>query len=346
MAKKTFIIDYDDTLTWNQHDYSYPQIEMILSCYNKFRKKIPKDHSYPQIKQAKYLIDNIQHNAPDVQTIINLQTTNESFELHNFLEFEFAKSFIKTYENICAKALIKTDLSYLKKMFELGEEAWRVYGERTDTYIQETFAKKIINLEVNIDKEHVKTMGFCMERFPTSFVKTYESLCKEFGFEIKEKEQQKYYDMGMKAFSYKRYKEKGFVKGAEEILDFLKKDGNKLILYTKGDKRVQEKKLEAIKIYKNGEIIRWFDEVHIVDLKSKKQIEELIGSENKNNVYKIGNSIRSDVKPALEAGIKVIYIPYETWAYEREHNGLSDEERKRVIEIPKIIDIKKIYQDL
>jgi putative hydrolase of the HAD superfamily len=239
--KKKFIFDYDDTLAWNQHDYSYPIVEMLTYILNVLGPKSPNP-------------------------------------------------------------------------------------------------KTILDLEEEIDMQNVKTIGFKMERFPTSFRMTYETLCQEAGIPIEEKHQEAMYNIGMKAFSEERYKEQGLISGAIEVLEFIKTKGDKNVLYTKGDERVQQKKIEV------NNIAQYFDEIHIVGLKSTKGFLDIIGDWDKELVYKVGNSIRSDVNPALEAGIKVIYIPCETWGYERQHNGISLPEK--VITLERIDQIPEIYDSL
>jgi len=240
---KTFIFDYDDTLAWNQHDYSYAQIEFLKWVI--FEKLWPK--------------------APDLQSIINM--------------------------------------------------------------------------EVDIDNKNVETMGFSMERFPTSFQQSYKSICKEKNIEYNEEDLKKAYEIGMLAFDEKRWEELGLVDGAEETLDYLVEKKDELILLTKGDPKAQEKKLRI------NNCAKWFGEkIYIKPQKDAGVINDIVGSRDKTKVWHVGNSARSDIPPALEAGIKMIYIPCETWAYERKHEKVQ--ENPRLITFQKIIEIKNKYNSL
>ena len=240
---KTFIFDYDDTLAWNQHDYSYAQLEFLRWII--FEKLWP--------------------NAPDVQYIINL--------------------------------------------------------------------------EVKIDNENVKTMGFSMKRFPTSFQQTYKTICKEKNIKYNEEDLKKVYEIGMLAFDKNRWEKLGLVKGAKETLDYLIEKEDELILLTKGDLKIQEKKIKATDCKK------WFGKkIYIVPQKDAGIINKIVGNRDKSKVWHVGNSARSDVPHALKAGIKMIYIPCETWAYEREHEGVP--KNSRLITFQKIIEIKNKYKSL
>ncbi|HII16263.1 MAG TPA: hypothetical protein HA362_08225 [Nanoarchaeota archaeon] len=199
-------------------------------------------------------------------------------------------------------------------------------------------AQTMLNMEVGIDHESVKAMGFQMERFPTSFRETYHRICQKAGIEDPVGESHAY-DIGMLAFDENRYWGQGLVEGAAGTLDFLVAQHDELILLTKGDERVQRKKLRATQLNK------WFgDRMHIVARKIQQDITDIAGSRDPNKVWHVGNSFRSDVKPALKAGIWMIYIPYETWAYEREHDDdLTAEQRSRLITFGKITDVRDNY---
>ncbi len=126
------------------------------------------------------------------------------------------------------------------------------------------------------------------------------------------------------------------VEGAEETLDFLLGQGDKLVLLTKGDVEIQQGKIKATNCRK------WFkEEVYVVPHKDKIVFGSFLKEKSRENVWHVGNSMRSDVKPALEAGIKMIYIPCETWAYEREQENLLND--SGIIRLEKIIDIREKY---
>ncbi len=194
----------------------------------------------------------------------------------------------------------------------------------------------LMNLHVNIDKKFVETMGFSRERFPTSFKETYRTICNSRDIKPSEEGLNYAYQFGMLAFDESLWKEKGLVKGAKETIEFLVEQKDELLLLTKGDLRVQERKIEITGVKK------WFGEnIYIVSKKDEKILLNCVGERNKERVWHIGNSIRSDVEPALKAGIRMIYIPCETWAYEMEHKGVP--ENKNLLTFSKILEIKEKY---
>ncbi|MBI4142233.1 HAD family hydrolase [Candidatus Woesearchaeota archaeon] len=183
-------------------------------------------------------------------------------------------------------------------------------------------AQTIINLEVELDKATVSAKGFSTDSFPSALRETYSSICQTLGIIAKEDDLQAAYKIGMSVFDEEKYKKEGLVNGAVETLDFLVAQQDELILLTKGDVAIQEKKIRATGCRK------WFnDNLYIVSKKNASVVGEIVGKRDKSRVWHVGNSIRSDVEPALEVGIGVVYIPCETWAFEREHKGKPNNPR-------------------
>lgn len=181
--------------------------------------------------------------------------------------------------------------------------------------------------------------GYSMERFPGSMAECYRQICQQEGICWDPQIAEKVKEIGYEAFSEKLYKRKGLVKGAAEVLTFLKKQDDMLILLTKGDKQVQERKISIL------ELNRWFEQIIIGPLKTEGTFKGIaIKIQNSNQVWSVGNSFDSDIKPALEAGFKGIYIPYETWETRDETKKvLKGLDLNQVLVFNEIIEIKKNY---
>ncbi|HVE71813.1 MAG TPA: HAD family hydrolase [Thermoanaerobaculia bacterium] len=98
----------------------------------------------------------------------------------------------------------------------------------------------------------------------------------------------------------------------------------RLILLTKGDLFDQESKLARSGL---GE---YFDAVEIVSAKNAATYRSIMQRHEvaPERFVMVGNSLRSDVLPALEAGGRAVHIPYAlTWAHERiEEQDLAGKE--------------------
>ena len=91
----------------------------------------------------------------------------------------------------------------------------------------------------------------------------------------------------------------------------------KLIVATKGDLLDQERKL------RNSNLEQYFHHVEIMSDKTPDHYRKLIRhlDINPEEFMMIGNSLKSDVIPALEIGSSAIHIPYHTtWEHEHVHD--------------------------
>lgn len=99
----------------------------------------------------------------------------------------------------------------------------------------------------------------------------------------------------------------------KEALDALSGDF-RLVLITKGDFFDQERK-----IAESG-LAERFDAIEIVHEKSASTYETLFArhGDGAPRAAMVGNSLKSDILPALEAGSHAVHVPYEiTWELER-----------------------------
>ena len=100
--------------------------------------------------------------------------------------------------------------------------------------------------------------------------------------------------------------------GVAETLEAMK-DGYKLVMVTKGDLMNQEQKLARSGL---GDHFQAIEIVSEKDANTYRRIVARQGIRPEATVM-IGNSMKSDVLPALEAGLWGIHIPYHiTWAHE------------------------------
>ena len=101
--------------------------------------------------------------------------------------------------------------------------------------------------------------------------------------------------------------------GVVETLERLAADGRRMVLITKGDLLDQEQK-----IARSGLADR-FDAIEIVSEKTAATYARIFGrfGAGEGEAVMIGNSVVSDILPALQAGFWGFHIPYHvTWGHE------------------------------
>lgn len=217
---------------------------------------------------------------------------------------------------------------YMLQLFD-----YRLIELRTLGTISEEIDRALIK---EINPKTGQVYGYSMYRFPASLVKTYEWLCEHGYGKYQEAVAMRVNVMGLEAFDPLGYKKQGLVNGANETLDFINKQGDIQILVTKGEQLVQECKIVTLNLD------RWFDDrIEIVGSKNKTTFIDYQSKFPDYSIFSVGNSYNSDIVPALEAGVKAIYIPYYTWLGEK---PLAEIDRVQVFEVENIRQIVDLYK--
>src|SRR5690606_23142623 len=97
------------------------------------------------------------------------------------------------------------------------------------------------------------------------------------------------------------------------VLAELAARGLRLALLTKGDARVQRRRVEQ------SGLARFFDLVSILDRKTPETFGSAAGALGlaRGELISVGNSVESDIRPSEEAGIFAVWLPAYVWEYER-----------------------------
>lgn len=163
-----------------------------------------------------------------------------------------------------------------------------------------------------------KLYKYSADRFPDALVRTYKRLCENGYGEYDDAVAEHCRKIGKSAFFQKNYEKLGLVPGAEETLTYLADKGHRLVLVTKGDERVQRKKIDALNL------ARWFTEEYIVEEKTWRVYNDIMislrnipwkGKKDDGlsaNAVVVGNSFSGDIRSALALGLNAVFIPCPT----------------------------------
>lgn len=168
------------------------------------------------------------------------------------------------------------------------------YGLKTD----ELKAK-----QYEIDSSGVQKLGFVSEHFPISLVETYNYYSHLTGRETSEEERKRLYELGKSVYEFPSIEPYPHM---TETLERLQHQGHELYLYTGGENAIQRKKVKQM-----GLDAFFGDRLFVSSHKTTDVLESIIAKErfNRANTWMIGNSLRTDVVPALEVEINAIHIP-------------------------------------
>jgi len=161
-----------------------------------------------------------------------------------------------------------------------------------------------------VERQRIPQVGYAPEEFARSLVIAYQRLCESHGQPIEDEVSDAVWEIGRGVIEYPIV----LLEGVAETLARLS-DHCCLFLLTKGDQEVQKSKLARSGL---GHL---FDGVHIVPEKDADVIRGLLAHYGlrPEQTWLVGNSPRSDINPALEAGVGAIYVPHpNTWKLELE----------------------------
>lgn len=172
-------------------------------------------------------------------------------------------------------------------------------------------------LQRELDVKNVARFGLSPERFPTSSVQAYELLASAAGKPVKQEVADRIFAVSSRVFQQRA----PLYSNVEEVLEEVRVS-HKLGLLTKGDHNVQTKRID------DSGLRSYFDAIRIVDEKDKTAFMAMLNElrTQPGKAWSVGNSLRSDILPALEIGMRAIWIETHVWEHERAHGyeSLSD----------------------
>jgi len=167
---------------------------------------------------------------------------------------------------------------------------------------------------IQVDCDNVDLHQFSKERFPISMGETYVYFCESVGNPIDEEVQNTLEKIGGQVFQFEE--NLSIIDGAFDLLREL--SGNyRLIFYSGGDEDIQEKKLQVTGL------VEFFnpEDVIITNIKTESSLDQVLKSRDisVDKTWIIGNSLRSDIEPALNLGLNCIYYnnPDGEWDYDK-----------------------------
>jgi putative hydrolase of the HAD superfamily len=182
-----------------------------------------------------------------------------------------------------------------------------------------------------LDHANVSRLGYSRRRFPISIRDTYIQLCVERNVPFQRRVADAAYRIGQDVFRESPVVFRLVVR----VLKQLKKRGVKCILVTKGDRHVQNARI------RHSGLRPYFERIYILPDKRRQDFLSILSRERAHprSSWSIGNSLRSDIAPALAAGLNAIWIPRSTWIHEEAQVPRSKNLRiaRSIVDVPEIV---------
>jgi len=188
-------------------------------------------------------------------------------------------------------------------------------------------------LSRQIDRENLAILGFSQFRFPSSMVQTYLAACEQDRTRERIDVAGQIFDVARSVFS----KSAQNVDQVEFVLQDLIAQGCSLYMWTKGDEDVQKKRI------KDSGLSRYFNDVEVSRDKTPASLSELLqrwDPRSEHSWWVVGNSVRSDINPAIEAGLSAILIPSAAW--DIEHDTLLPHPDGAVFAVDGLADLRQV----
>ncbi len=169
----------------------------------------------------------------------------------------------------------------------------------------EEWRKRHVQLDVSL----TATMHLSRRQFPLAARTAAVQLMEEAGFAVDPALADRVEALARSVFS----KPLPLLPGVEAALTRLRRQGHHLVLLTKGDYGVQ-----APRIVDSGLALH-FAELRIVKEKSPELFSRIAQKAGvaPADCWSVGNSLPSDINPALACGMRAVWIDADVWAYER-----------------------------
>ena len=164
------------------------------------------------------------------------------------------------------------------------------------------------SLERLIDVQNVSHFGVSRDRFPTSCVQAYQEVARNQGDTASSETSSRIWQAASTVFD----REAPSIDGVTDIIADLRLDHH-VALLTKGDEQVQRKRLA------DAGLTSAFTHVSIVPTKGSDEFLSVVRylDVEPRSSWSVGNSLASDINPALRVQLSAIWIEAHVWEHER-----------------------------
>lgn len=207
-------------------------------------------------------------------------------------------------------------------LIDADDTLWHnnIYFERSTEafidYLQHSTLSRdeIRQVIIEIERANAKSSGYGAASYAGNLVEAYRRLSER---QLDQRQLDDVFNFGMSILDA----DIELLHGVSETLEELS-GRHELVLFTKGNPEEQRSKIE-----RSG-LARHFAHVGIVPEKDVRAYVDVIASIGAitDHTWMVGNSPRSDINPALTAGLNAVFIPYEaTWELEIEEIRTSED---------------------
>jgi len=180
-----------------------------------------------------------------------------------------------------------------------------------------------------VERRNLGLFGYGVKGFTLSMIETAVEVT---GGEISGPEVQELIELGRRMLEMPVL----LLDGAEEAVDRLARAGLRLVLLTKGDLFDQETRVAR------AGIAHRFWQVEVVSEKDEATYRRVLGrlDVDPREFLMVGNSLRSDVLPALAIGAAAVWVPYPLlWSHEQAERPAAGDRFREIASLRELPDL-------
>ena len=184
-----------------------------------------------------------------------------------------------------------------------------------------------------VERESIKAHGYGLTSFANALCKTFECVSLE---RLTEELRERIHQFAFRIAEHPVE----IIAEVPETLGHLAQRKHHLILMTKGAPAEQLSKVE-----RSG-LKNYFAAVEVVAEKNAPAyhaVAEKYGLDP-DVTWMVGNSPRSDINPALEAGLNAVFVPHDmTWVLEHEEVGSPSRRGQKLLKVDRFADLRQYF---
>ena len=170
---------------------------------------------------------------------------------------------------------------------------------------------EILHRQRILDLALIQKYGLLPPRYEMSWLNTSIEIFQEHGMHPKISIQKQISECVQDIY-VRKYEN---VPGSLEVIQQMKNEGFSMIILTAGLESVQKRRIEQ------AGVAEYMDDIHVYPYKTPNTLKEVMQKHNSKDYAMIGNSLKSDIHPALENHILGIHVVKETW--QEDHHDID-----------------------
>ncbi|NHM33465.1 HAD family hydrolase [Neobacillus terrae] len=210
------------------------------------------------------------------------------------------------------------------------------FAAQMKQWFPELTIQQIKQMQLEIDMKSIAEHGLHSSRFPESLAATYLYFSEKYNQSVEQTKVDELRRIGQGVFEI----EVQPFPHMYEVLNTLRQDGHHLFMYTGGDKANQNRKIVQL------ELEAYFGKrVFIYEHKNSEALRQVLQTikADPKKTWMIGNSLKTDIRPALENGINAIHIPSPIeWSYNNVKIDIAP--KGEFLTVNSLLDLPRIFK--